>query len=180
MSAAFPKQGGRVGRRGLPDDWVWQMWQDYQRLGSLGKVAKLHQRTRQNMYGIFKGRGLKLNAKTFLPIVKYKGMNFTAQKVCGRHRYLRETSRRKGTTYLHHVVWEEHHGPVPRGFKVCFKDGNHMNWDISNLELLSNSEQPRKHATGANQFTKTARGRLNLLLKNHQGNRRTVAARLKR
>jgi hypothetical protein len=84
--------------------------------------------------------------------------------------------RRGGTNYLHHVIWEEHNGPVPPGYKVCFIDGNHLNCSIDNLELLSNSEQPRKHTTGANQFTVTAKTRLNLLLAGNS----EVASELKR
>jgi len=37
---------------------------------------------------------------------------------------------------MHRVVWEEHHGPIPRGMVVRFKDGNTMHWDINNLELI--------------------------------------------
>lgn len=39
------------------------------------------------------------------------------------------------------VVWESHHGPVPVGMGVTFKDGDKSNFDISNLELKSPSEQ---------------------------------------
>ena len=38
---------------------------------------------------------------------------------------------------MHRVVWEQHHGPIPPKHVVKFKDGNTMNWDISNLEMIS-------------------------------------------
>lgn len=38
---------------------------------------------------------------------------------------------------MHRVVWEQHNGPIPRGHIVRFKDGNTMNWDIANLEMIS-------------------------------------------
>ena len=38
---------------------------------------------------------------------------------------------------MHRVVWEQHHGPIPPKHVVRFKDGNTMNWDISNLEMIS-------------------------------------------
>ena len=38
---------------------------------------------------------------------------------------------------MHRVVWEQHNGPIPRGNIVRFKDGNTMNWDINNLEMIS-------------------------------------------
>ncbi len=160
------KRGGvYCGRRGLPKEWLEVMYADYQRTGSLEKTGKLHGRTRQSMFGLFKYHGFKLNAKKFLPPVVYKGMKFTCQKTQGRHRYLRATVRNGKTEYLHHLVWEEHNGPIPSGFKVCFKDGNHLNWKLDNLELLSNADQVRKHATGHNQHTRSAQARLQLLIR---------------
>ena len=38
---------------------------------------------------------------------------------------------------MHRVVWEQHNGPIPSKHIVKFKDGNTMNWDISNLEMIS-------------------------------------------
>jgi hypothetical protein len=37
--------------------------------------------------------------------------------------------------FLHRVVWEQHHGPLPKGHKVYFKDKNPDNWSIDNLYL---------------------------------------------
>ena len=41
---------------------------------------------------------------------------------------------------VHIIVWTEHHGPVPKGCTVTFKDGNRANVDIANLELLTRRE----------------------------------------
>lgn len=40
----------------------------------------------------------------------------------------------------HYLVWEAHNGPVPKGYKLRFLDGNRQNCDINNLALVSNSE----------------------------------------
>jgi hypothetical protein len=160
------------GRRGMPRAWVDRMYADYLRLGSLEKVGALHGRTRQNMYDIFRRRGLKLNAKQFLPVVEFGGLKFTAQKTHGPHRYLRSTvHRRKRIVYLHHLVWERAHGPIPAGHKLAFRDGNHLNCALENLELLTNSDQVR------NQFTKRARAQLLQLL---AGEGAGLAAQLRR
>ena len=37
-------------------------------------------------------------------------------------------------------IWEQANGKVPKGHKVVFKDGNTMNCNIDNLELLSNAQ----------------------------------------
>jgi hypothetical protein len=40
---------------------------------------------------------------------------------------------------MHRVVWEQHNGPIPPCHIIRFKDGNTMNWDINNLEMLHQS-----------------------------------------
>lgn len=47
----------------------------------------------------------------------------------------RETYRPK-----HHVVWERHNGPVPKGHVLVFRDGDRTNCAIDNLECLSLAE----------------------------------------
>lgn len=41
---------------------------------------------------------------------------------------------------VHRIVWEQHHGPIPKGYNIVMKDGNRLNTDISNLEMVSNAE----------------------------------------
>ena len=41
---------------------------------------------------------------------------------------------------VHICEWEDHHGPVPDGYIVTFKDGNKMHWDSENLELKNRKE----------------------------------------
>lgn len=43
--------------------------------------------------------------------------------------------------HMHKIVWEETNGPVPKGHKIIFLDRNKRNFDISNLALVSNSEE---------------------------------------
>lgn len=38
---------------------------------------------------------------------------------------------------LHHLVWEQHHGPVPPGHVLTFRDGNPKNAEPDNLELVA-------------------------------------------
>ncbi len=40
----------------------------------------------------------------------------------------------------HILVWEEHNGPVPKGYVVIFGDGNRRNFDIDNLILVSRQQ----------------------------------------
>ena len=38
-------------------------------------------------------------------------------------------------------VWEQHHGRIPPGHVIMFRDGNKENFDIDNLACVSTSEQ---------------------------------------
>ena len=41
---------------------------------------------------------------------------------------------------VHHIVWEAHHGPIPDGHVVVFRDGNTANIEIENLHCLPRGE----------------------------------------
>lgn len=41
---------------------------------------------------------------------------------------------------LHRHVWQQAHGAIPRHMKLIFKDGNTLNCDLCNLELLTPAE----------------------------------------
>jgi hypothetical protein len=41
---------------------------------------------------------------------------------------------------LHQVIWEKIKGPIPKGYNVVFKDKNQFNFNLDNLECISNSE----------------------------------------
>jgi hypothetical protein len=42
--------------------------------------------------------------------------------------------------FKHKLIWEKHHGEIPKGYMVTFLDGDTNNLDISNLALISKNE----------------------------------------
>lgn len=42
--------------------------------------------------------------------------------------------------FVHVLLWEEHHGPVPQGHAVRFIDGDRRHITLDNLELITRSE----------------------------------------
>jgi hypothetical protein len=42
--------------------------------------------------------------------------------------------------YKHRVIYEQHYGPIPDGMIVRFKDGNKMNLNLDNLELIDRGQ----------------------------------------
>ena len=47
--------------------------------------------------------------------------------------------------HVHRLQWIKYHGEIPEGYVVHHKDGNKLNWDIENLEVLSRSEHIKEH-----------------------------------
>jgi hypothetical protein len=46
----------------------------------------------------------------------------------------------------HRLLWEKHHGPVPAGHAVVFRDGEKTHITIENLELVSRAELMRRNS----------------------------------
>jgi hypothetical protein len=46
----------------------------------------------------------------------------------------------KNWEFVHRRVWEDAHGPIPKGHRIWWKDKNHENCALENLELLSDEE----------------------------------------
>lgn len=47
---------------------------------------------------------------------------------------------------LHVYNWEQKYGPVPKGHCLWFKDGNSLNADVENLELISRRENVKRNS----------------------------------
>jgi len=167
----FPKK--IWGRNGMPEHIVTEMYEDYRRLHSLSACAKLHGRTRQAMFELFKSHGLPRYPKTFKPFIIRKGIKYTPHK----DGYMRATCGHR--LNLHHVIWIERRGPIPPGFQVSFVDRDKMNFRIRNLVCRPISEISSMHATGANNATRTAGARLGLLMKNFRTGKTSLTASIK-
>lgn len=50
---------------------------------------------------------------------------------------------RKNWVLKQRLVWEEHHGPIPKDHIIIFLDGNIQNFDIDNLACISMAENAR-------------------------------------
>lgn len=45
-----------------------------------------------------------------------------------------------GWEWVHKLVWEQAHGPIPAGHRIWWKDGDHSNNSLSNLELVADRD----------------------------------------
>lgn len=53
------------------------------------------------------------------------------------------TNEGKKPIYIY--LWEKYHGPIPEGYVIHHKDGNHYNNCLCNLELMTRAEHIRIH-----------------------------------
>ena len=51
-----------------------------------------------------------------------------------------------GWRALHTILWEDAHGPVPRGYALFFKDRDKLNVDLENLELITRADLCRRNS----------------------------------
>lgn len=54
--------------------------------------------------------------------------------------HVKDSHNQRTWEYEHHLLWEKHYGPIPKGFRVVFIDQNKDNVTIDNLMLVGNSE----------------------------------------
>ena len=48
--------------------------------------------------------------------------------------------------FVHRLVWESAHGPVPPDHAIVFRDGNRQNITLDNLELIARSDLMRRNS----------------------------------
>lgn len=53
--------------------------------------------------------------------------------------------KKQGNKFVHRIVWEAHHGPIPPGFDVHHKDEDKHNNKISNLTLRQRGAHISEH-----------------------------------
>ncbi|MCW8829976.1 MAG: HNH endonuclease [Gammaproteobacteria bacterium] len=63
------------------------------------------------------------------------------------------------------VIWEQHNGPIPKGMIVTFIDGDKLNCDIDNLELITKAENLQRNRIGINKFPDELRPNIRALAK---------------
>ena len=53
---------------------------------------------------------------------------------------------RRDYVLIHRLVWMAAHGPIPAGHVVVFRDGNKLNPELTNLELITRQELARRNS----------------------------------
>ena len=77
-----------------------------------------------------------------LPIgsTRYSKGGYLLRKVCDTGDYSHDWVGE------HILLWEKHHGPLPPGHTVCFKDGDNSNIIIDNLESITHADLMQRNS----------------------------------
>jgi hypothetical protein len=51
----------------------------------------------------------------------------------------------KGFEFVHKLLWKQHHGEIPKGLFVVFRDRDRTNLTIENLEVINRKEHMRRN-----------------------------------
>lgn len=132
------------------NDLVAAMYAMYKTGKSLEYIAGIYKQSRQSIYDVFSTRGYKLRSKELKGLTIIDGHRFTLMK----GGYLRGTVNKKRVT-IQKYVWEKIKGLVAQGFVIHHIDGNKLNNDITNLELVGFKDMSKKfNPKGNNQYKK--------------------------
>jgi hypothetical protein len=72
----------------------------------------------------------------------------SVRRDAGGRQYFWIIAGQKKYVMLHRYLWEQANGPVPAGYRVCFKDGNQGNCVLENLELVSDRDAMMRNTIG--------------------------------
>ena len=74
--------------------------------------------------------------------IKKRTRGFQEERITKRGFVEIKTNRgRTGWEKKSHYIWEQHNGKIPKNHFIGFKDGNPLNCDINNLELISYADR---------------------------------------
>ena len=65
-----------------------------------------------------------------------------SERICSKDGYVMVKVAEPRTWRMKHIIeWEKHHGPVPKGHCLWFKDNDRTNWHIDNLMLVTRAQK---------------------------------------
>lgn len=79
------------------------------------------------------------------PNTKFDGAVSIREKSKTKEKYLYIREAKRKWVLLHRKLWEQHYGPIPKGFVIRFKDGNPLNCVLENMELINRRENLKRN-----------------------------------
>jgi len=122
-------------RKAVPSYVVNTIKEEYERTKSLRKTADVFGCDHSNIGRILLKRGLNKPRNTREKII-HNGLPYSWDQ----RRYFIYQKRGLPPKFLHRVIWEEAHGPIPKGSFLVFKTSNHRDFSLDNMKILSGLE----------------------------------------
>lgn len=72
--------------------------------------------------------------------------NYDGHKRLTKDGYIEIRVRKGKYKLLHHHIWEREYGPIPPGNIIIFRDGNPMNVQLSNLKMITKSQNMKRNS----------------------------------
>lgn len=150
LAAVRASFGRAKGRRKTPKYVLDTLHDAYMKPGAtLINTAEKFGTTRSNLFYLFKRHGRETKHKTMQPRIVHNGIVYAFD---GRN-YFRQTARGKQGIYLHTVLWEERHGPVPVDHWLIFLRKDYRDFSDENIKCVPRLEYYR-HVHGRNRERK--------------------------
>lgn len=117
-----------------------EMYTLYEAGKTCWEIAIAFKTTRQSVWDRFNRQHLAMRPSSrakALPAIEFDGARYAPEK----DGYFRKTVGDR--ELLHHAKWIKAHGRITRGWAVRFVDGDRMNVDLDNLEMVPRNEVQR-------------------------------------
>ncbi len=92
-----------------------------------------------NLWRNFKRWGLPVRTMNLRPRIVHNGLAYAFD---GKRHY-RQCGRGNQKIFLHRVIWEERHGPIPLGHRLVILGADWADFSDENVRCLSASEFSR-------------------------------------
>jgi hypothetical protein len=111
-------------------------------LHSMAKLAQQKLKNRSVLSISHKLRELVSKQELQVDNVEIDGVTYPATVLSG---YVHVKIDESGYQLLHHYIWKQKNGDIPRGYHIHHIDNNRANNDLNNLMLLTAEDHQRLH-----------------------------------
>lgn len=144
--------------------------QEYDRLTRQRRLERLRDHAAKFQPGNKRWKNRKRATGTKpLPVGTIRARRHRISHRVGRGRYrvgqrlfikvaLSRQPREKNWMLYSRWLWEKHHGPIPAGYRVVFRDGDRLHCEIGNLNLISEQDAARRIAGRCDTKERSRRG----------------------
>lgn len=136
----------QMSKNGIPrNNYIWTPeMKKFIKENGKGKASKELLEMIYSRFGvIFTVEQIKWARKRYCPSCNSTGrleVPLLSENNTGGYTFIKIGKGSKGWVKKHRWVWEQTHGPIPKGHDIIFLDGNKKNFELDNLALVTHDE----------------------------------------